>query len=323
MSEEEVVVEDKTFWWSNWIRVENLELIFSLVSIGIVIFVIQEDLVNSNPTLFWIVAILDLAIVGFFVAELAKDLSLTEDRSEWWRAQSWGLLGLTPVILAAIPQISVIVLFRLVHLTKVYSLATNLLGLQETSDESPVQVQIQHLIFVVTAIGFAGGFIAYLFEQQASQTACGETCIETLPQAMWWAITTATTVGYGDYAPVTTGGRVVAIFLMFTGIALYGLLTATLSQLIWAKKRKHGGINGASVDTEEMIERLERLADMRRDGWLTATEFHDAKTSVLTDRAPGGIIAQEIESRKPIPRQERKMRREAARSAIVSLTEEE
>ena len=50
MSDEEEVVEDKTFWWSNWVRVENLELIFSLVSIGIVIFVIQEDLVISNPT---------------------------------------------------------------------------------------------------------------------------------------------------------------------------------------------------------------------------------------------------------------------------------
>ena len=220
MSEEEVVVSDKTFWWSNWIRIENLELIFSLVSIGIVIFVIQEDLVNSNPTLFWILAILDLALVGFFVAELAKDLSLTEDRAEWWRAQSWGMLGLTPVILAAFPQISVIVLLRLVHLTKVYSLATNLLGLQETSEESPVQRQIQHLIFVVTAIGFAGGFIAYLFEQHASKAVCGDTCIDTLPEAMWWAITTATTVGYGDYAPVTNGGRAVAIFLMFTGIAL-------------------------------------------------------------------------------------------------------
>ena len=163
MSEEADVVEDNTFWWSNWVRVENLELIFSLVSIGIVIFVIQEDLVNTNPTLFWTLAFLDLALVGFFVAELSKDLSNTEDRSEWWRAQSWGMLGLTPVILAAIPEISVIVLFRLVHLSKVYFLATNLLGLQETSEESPVQVQIQHLIFVVTAIGFAGGFIAYLF----------------------------------------------------------------------------------------------------------------------------------------------------------------
>ena len=319
--EEEVVVDDKTFWWSNWIQVENLELIFSLISIGIVIFVIQEDLVNSNPTLFWVVAILDLAIVGFFVAELAKDLSMTEDRAEWWRAQSWGMLGLTPVILAAIPSLSFIVLFRLIHLLKVYSLATNLLGLHETSEDSPVQRQIQHLIFVVTAIACTSGFIAYLFEQHASPTVCGDTCIETLPQAMWWAITTATTVGYGDYAPVTSGGRVVAIFLMFTGIALYGLLAATLSQLLWARGRKYGRNIHQSVDTSEMIERLERLADMRRDGWLTATEFHDAKASVLTGKMPGGSKARDIESRAPIPPDERKERRAAARAGF--LDEEE
>ncbi|MDP6888655.1 MAG: ion channel [Candidatus Thalassarchaeaceae archaeon] len=321
MSEEEVVTVDKTFWWSNWIRIENLELIFSLISIGIVIFVIQEDLVNSNPTLFWILAILDLVLVGFFVAELAKDLSHTEDRGEWWRAQSWGMLGLTPVILAAIPAVNVIVLLRLIHLTKVYSLATNLLGLQETSEESPVQRQLQHLIFVVTAIGFAGGFIAFLFEQHASPSACGDTCIDTLPQAMWWAITTATTVGYGDYAPVTPGGRVVAIFLMFTGIALYGLLTATLSQLIWSKRRKNDNWNGGQGDSNEMIERLERLADMRRDGWLTATEFHDAKASVLTGKMPGGNKARDIESRAPIPRDERKERRAAARMGFLSEEE--
>ena len=318
MAEQEVVVDDKTFWWSNWIRVENLELIFSLVSIGIVIFVIQEDLVNTNPTIFWTLAILDLGLVGFFIAELAADLSNTENRSDWWKAQSWGLLGLTPVILAAIPGISVIVLFRLIHLTKVYSLVTNLLGLQETSEDSPVQLQIQHLLFVVTAIGFAGGFIAYLFEQHASQTACGDTCIDTLPQAMWWAITTATTVGYGDYAPVTPGGRVVAIFLMFTGIALYGLLTATLSQLIWARGRKgKGGKDVTDLDSEQLIERLERLSDMRRDGWLTATEFHDAKAFILTGQISGSKRAQEIENRGPLPRNERKMRREAARAGFI------
>ena len=312
------VEDDRTFWWSNWIRVENLELIFSLVSIGIVIFVIQEDLVNTNPTIFWTLAILDLGLVGFFIAELAADLSNTENRSYWWKAQSWGLLGLTPVILAAIPGISVIVLFRLIHLTKVYSLVTNLLGLQETSEDSPVQLQIQHLIFVVTAIGFAGGFIAYLFEQHASQSACGDTCIDTLPQAMWWAITTATTVGYGDYAPVTPGGRVVAIFLMFTGIALYGLLTATLSQLIWARGRKgKGGKDATDLDSEQLIERLERLSDMRRDGWLTATEFHDAKAFILTGQISGSKRAQEIENRGPLPRNERKMRREAARAGFI------
>ena len=70
-----------------------------------------------------------------------------------------------------------------------------------------------------------------------------------------------------------------------------------------------------------MIERLERLSDMRRDGWLTATEFHDAKMSVLTGKMPGGNKARDIESRSPIPRDERKSRREAARAGF--LNEEE
>jgi hypothetical protein len=108
---------------------------------------------------------------------------------------------------------------------------------------------------------------------------------------------------------------------MFTGIALYGLLTATLSQLIWARGRKFGKNNNEHVDSNEMIERLERLADMRRDGWLTATEFHDAKASVFTGKIPGGSKTRDIESRSPIPRDERKERRAAARSGF--LDEEE
>ena len=109
---------------------------------------------------------------------------------------------------------------------------------------------------------------------------------------------------------------------MFTGIALYGLLTATLSQLIWARGRKFGKNNNEDVDSSEMIERLERLADMRRDGWLTATEFHDAKASVLTGKMPGGSKTRDIESRSPIPRDERKERRAAARAGFVEEEEE-
>ena len=323
MPEELVVDDDRTFWWSNWFRQENLDLIFSLISIGIVIFVIQEDLAVTRPTIFWVLALLDLILIGFFVAQLAVDFSNTEDRVEWWKSESWKMVGLTPVILAAIPSISVIVLLRLVHLTKVYSLATNLLGLQETSEDSPVQAQLQHLIFVVTAIGFTGGFLAFIFEQQAVNSgACGDSCISTPTQAMWWAITTATTVGYGDYAPVTPGGRVVAIFLMFTGIALYGLLAATLSQALWARgRRANRERNNVGLDAGELIERLERLSDMRRDGWLTATEFHDAKAYVLTGKISGSMKSQEIENREPIPRDERKIRRDAARAGFIQEEE--
>jgi voltage-gated potassium channel len=53
--------------------------------------------------------------------------------------------------------------------------------------------------------------------------------IESLSDGFWWAITTMTTVGYGDQFPVTTAGRFIAAGLMVGGIALLGVVTATLA----------------------------------------------------------------------------------------------
>jgi voltage-gated potassium channel len=56
--------------------------------------------------------------------------------------------------------------------------------------------------------------------------------------ALWWSIVTMTTVGYGDIAPVTIGGRIMAIVLMFFGIGLLGTLSATLASVLVEKKIK-------------------------------------------------------------------------------------
>ncbi len=56
--------------------------------------------------------------------------------------------------------------------------------------------------------------------------------IETFPQAVWWAFETISTVGYGDYTPVTDVGRLVAVGLMIGGIATLGIVTATLASWI-------------------------------------------------------------------------------------------
>lgn len=56
--------------------------------------------------------------------------------------------------------------------------------------------------------------------------------ITTLGQAAWWSLATITTVGYGDLAPVTTPGRWIAALLMIGGIALIGVVTATLASWI-------------------------------------------------------------------------------------------
>ncbi|WP_151524149.1 potassium channel family protein [Serinicoccus kebangsaanensis] len=53
--------------------------------------------------------------------------------------------------------------------------------------------------------------------------------IETWQDALWWSFVTVTTVGYGDYAPVTAEGRLFAVGLMLCGIALLGIVTASLA----------------------------------------------------------------------------------------------
>mgnify|MGYP001293428771 CR=1 FL=1 len=49
--------------------------------------------------------------------------------------------------------------------------------------------------------------------------------IKTAEDAIWWAYVTITTVGYGDKYPVTTEGRIIAAFLMTTGVGLFGTFT--------------------------------------------------------------------------------------------------
>lgn len=64
--------------------------------------------------------------------------------------------------------------------------------------------------------------------------------ITTYGDALWWAMVTSTTVGYGDFYPVTTGGRLVAVGLMIMGIALLGSVTGTFATwLVEAVKKEN------------------------------------------------------------------------------------
>jgi voltage-gated potassium channel len=53
--------------------------------------------------------------------------------------------------------------------------------------------------------------------------------IRTAEDAMWWAVSTMTTVGYGDTYPTTSEGRLVAVFLMAAGVGVFGTLSGLVA----------------------------------------------------------------------------------------------
>lgn len=85
--------------------------------------------------------------------------------------------------------------------------------------------------------------------------------ITTIGDALWWAVTTMTTVGYGDKYPVTTLGRGVAIGLMICGIAVLGTVTATLAS--WIVERVSEARDGADSAAEELQALRQEVAELR------------------------------------------------------------
>ncbi|MBA8815699.1 voltage-gated potassium channel [Microbacterium halimionae] len=90
--------------------------------------------------------------------------------------------------------------------------------------------------------------------------------IQSLGDAVWWAFVTITTVGYGDYFPVTVTGRIVAVGLMVGGIALIGVVTATLASWIVEKVSDDANKTTAATSTQvdELRGEVAELKDMIR-----------------------------------------------------------
>jgi voltage-gated potassium channel len=94
-----------------------------------------------------------------------------------------------------------------------------------------------------------------------------EANIQTFGDAVWWAATTVTTVGYGDRYPTTGEGRLVGGLLMIGGIALLGVVTATLASWLLDRVREveEAGQAATRHDIEVLSNQLAELRSELRD----------------------------------------------------------
>ena len=105
-------------------------------------------------------------------------------------------------------------------------------------------------VLIICIISF--GYVFYLAEPQ----------IKTIEDGIWWALVTITTVGYGDIAPLTTLGRLVAGTLMFVGLGLIATVTAIVSAKFIANYVDHHTNDDVLEKLEELEDEIEKIEEI-------------------------------------------------------------
>jgi voltage-gated potassium channel len=122
---------------------------------------------------------------------------------------------------------------------------------------------LTRFLMAASVLVLNGAIIVYLVERHAPHSN-----IHTLGESLWWSVTTVTTVGYGDYVPVTTAGRVTACFIMAIGLLTLAVLTAQVASSFVAQgpsRRQRSPLADAAppeVTLAELDRRLARIEEL-------------------------------------------------------------
>jgi voltage-gated potassium channel len=194
--------------------------------------------------LLWIVS---WAIWGLFVLDYVVRLCLASDR---WR---WFLHHLLDFAIVALPLLRPLRLLRLLVLIEVLQKAVG-----DAFRGRIVVYTVSGVLLLIYTASLA------VFDKERYQH--GAT-INSFGKAIWWSITTVTTVGYGDVYPVTNAGRIIAVLLMIGGISLVGVVTAALaSWIIESVAEEETATQGATAaHIEELRSEIRELAQQLRD----------------------------------------------------------
>ena len=221
-------------------KIENMFELPMIIFGLLVIPVLYIQLTSTNPTLRLFAFIVDILIWLAFVIEYVAEISITKDKKKYAK-QNWLnlfiILVSPPLPLRALQGFEGLRIIRVLRVLRVFVvLGRGTKGFKKFYAKNSVN----YVIYLTVILIFICGFIFSICEQGKS-----------LFDGIWWAIETVSTVGYGDIAPLTTGGRAIGIILIFLGIGFMSMLTAAISAYFVEKD--------ANQDTKQILEKLESL----------------------------------------------------------------
>ena len=169
-----------------------------------------------------------------FCGEFILRLFVAPNRAAFARASWFDILIIVlsppfgvPEALQGIRAVRALRLLRLVR-----ALAFLSIGLR-ASRRALAHRKFHYVLVITAAITLLGAAALHVVERGQNEA------LTSFGDALWWAISTTTTVGYGDIYPRTAEGRLIAVLLMVTGIGLIGVFTATVASLFMIESEEN------------------------------------------------------------------------------------
>jgi voltage-gated potassium channel len=240
-------------------------------SLGIAIWAAIQELQWPDPR-FKVLAQIDAVVVVVFLIEFAIRLWRSVDRKTFWRENWYDLIGLVPLYAESWSWLRAMRLLRVLRVFRLFRVVEAGRRLSHSFRFVSTVLRASHLRYTM-ALGAAlilfVSFAFWILERGSNES------LRSFDDALWWAVSTASTVGYGDITPRTGAGRLLACALMLFGIGLVGIIASSLSAAI------------IKVDSDQrqptLLDELEKLGALRTTGVLTQNEFEVVKRRLLSE----------------------------------------
>lgn len=226
-------------------KIETPMIVLAIMIIPIVL--IELEILSTNAQIVSIATMIDDIIWFAFLFEYMMIVSLYNDKIGYTK-RSWPnllILLLSPPLIAPQGFASI----RILRALRVFRSLRILIALKRGI--KPIlgvfEKNSLHYVTIITVFLIIASSIAFSWLEQRD-----------LSYGLWWAITTVTTVGYGDTYPVTNMGRIFAAFVMIIGIGFVSLLTANITSYFVEKDLENE--KSDETDPNQLI--LERIEDL-------------------------------------------------------------
>jgi voltage-gated potassium channel len=220
-------------------------LLLSLLIVPLLVVPLVADVSESLETTFFT---LDWLIWAAFAVEYGTRLYLAPRKGEFARHN---VIDLVVVVVPFLRPFRIVRSARALRLLRAARGGTFLLRGLDAIQDVVRHRKLHYTLLIALVVTVGAGLLIGEFERVAP-----EANIRTIADGLWWAISTITTVGYGDRFPVTAAGKGLAVVLMLVGVGIFGLLAGTLASFFVERDQSEERSELASID--ERLARIER-----------------------------------------------------------------